>query len=131
MFRQHLRDSIRLGFRRIHQQPGAISLRLRQCRGKLGGYLESSEVDYTVDVWVCGKDLVETFLIGDIHLVKVWSLSAEEFDAIEGDSGGVVEAIDNYDFVAMFEERESSERPDIAGTSMDLNVSICMQESNI
>lgn len=80
---------------------------------------------------MCGKDLVETFLVGDIHLVKVWSLSAEEFDAIEGDSGGVVEAIDNYDFVAMFEERESSERPDIAGTSMDLNVSICMQESNI
>ena len=75
---------------------------------------------------MCGKDLVETFLVGDIHLVKVWSLSAEEFDAVEGDFGGVVEAIDNYDFVAMFEERESSERPDIAGTSVVFNISICM-----
>ena len=79
MFRLRLRDSIREGSRQIHQLPRKSQLVLeamgRALRRK--AYLEGSEVDDTVDVWVCREDLVQSFLVCDIDFVELWSLPAE------------------------------------------------------
>ena len=80
--------------------------------------LESSEVDNAVDVGVRCEDLVKSFFICDIDLIEVWPLSADELDAIQRNLGRVVEAVDNYDLIAVFEESESCERPDVAGASV-------------
>lgn len=58
-------------------------------------------MNHTVDIRVSGKDLVKASLIRDVDLVEVRSLAAEEFDAVEGDLGGVVQTVDDDDFVAM------------------------------
>jgi hypothetical protein len=55
------------------------------------------------------KDLVQCILICDVDFVEVWSLSAEELDAVEGDFRGIVQTIDDYDLVAMLEESQRGE----------------------
>jgi hypothetical protein len=69
-------------------------------------YLESGEVNDTVDVWMRSKDLVQALLVCDVDLVKFRSLSAEQLNAIEGNLRGVVQAVDNHDLVAMLEQRK-------------------------
>lgn len=44
----------------------------------------------TVDSWVLLEDLVESLLVGDICLVELGPLAANELDTVEGDLGGVV-----------------------------------------
>lgn len=55
------------------------------------------------------KDLVQCLFICDVNLVEVWSLAAEQLDALEGDFRGIVEAVDNHNFAAMFKKGESGE----------------------
>jgi hypothetical protein len=87
-------------------------------------YLQSSEVDNAVDVGMRSKDFVQCLLICNIDFVEVWSLAAEKLDAIEGDFGGVVQAVDDHDLVAMLEEGQRGEGPNVAGTSVRLNISV-------
>jgi hypothetical protein len=87
-------------------------------------YLQSSKVDNAVNVGMRHKDLVQCLFICDVDLVEVWSLAAEQLDAVEGDFRGIVEAVDNYNFVAMFEEGKSGERADITGSSGPVDVSM-------
>lgn len=71
----------------------------------------------TVDSWVLLEDLVESLLVGDICLVELGPLAANELDTVEGDLGGVVEVIDNYDLVAILEEGKRGEGANVAGTT--------------
>ena len=87
-------------------------------------YLQSSKVDNAVNIGMRRKDLVQCLFICDVDLVEVWSLAAEQLDAVEGDFRGIVEAVDNYNFVAMFEEGKSGERADITGSSGPVDVSM-------
>jgi hypothetical protein len=73
-----------------------------QC--KYESYLEGSKVDHIVDVWVLAEDLVQSSLIGDVDLVECRSLAADELDAVDDLGGGVVEVVDDDDFVVSFEE---------------------------
>ena len=57
-----------------------------------------------VNVGVLLKHLVERSLVCDVDLVKGWSLAANEFDAVHDFWGGVVEVVDDDDFVVCFEE---------------------------
>lgn len=52
------------------------------------------------------KHLVQGSLIGDIGLVEDGSLAAEEFDAVKDDLGGIVETVDDDDFVAVLEQSQ-------------------------
>lgn len=61
-------------------------------------------MDDAVDVRVFREHLVQPFFICDIDFVELGSLSAEQLNAVEGDFGGVVEGVDDYDFVAMFKK---------------------------
>jgi hypothetical protein len=75
-------------------------------------------VDNTVNVGVLCEDFVETFFVCDIDLIEVWPLSADELNAVQRNLGRVVEAIDNYNLVTMFEESQGRERPNVAGASV-------------
>jgi hypothetical protein len=66
-------------------------------------------VDDTVDIRVRGEDLVQFPFICDVDFVELWSLAAEQLNAVEGDFGGIVEGIDDYDFVSMFEKCQTRE----------------------
>jgi hypothetical protein len=71
-------------------------------------------VNNTVDSGVRGKDLVELVLLGDIGLVELRSLAADELDAVEGDFGRVVEVVYNHDIVAVLQEGQRRERANVA-----------------
>ena len=76
-------------------------------------------MDDAVELGMFDKDLLECFLVGDIDLVEGWSLPAEEFDAIKGDFGGIVQAVNNHHFISMLEEGKGSERANVAGSSVN------------
>jgi len=82
-----------------------------------GTYLQRSKVDNTVNLWMFGEDLVKSFLFCDIQIVVDGLLAANEFDAIEDFLRRVVEVVYDYDFVAGFEKRESSERANVPSTA--------------
>ena len=66
-------------------------------------------MDDTVDIGMRSKDFVQPFFVCDIDLVEFWPLSAEQLNTVEGNLGGVVEGIDDYDFVAMLEKGQTRE----------------------
>ena len=72
-------------------------------------HLERGKVDDTVDIRMRSEDLVQSFFICDIDLVELWSLSAEQLNAVEGNLGGIVEGIDDDDFVTMLKKGKARE----------------------
>ena len=58
----------------------------------------------TVDLGVLLEHLVETLLISDVDIVVCWSLATDALDSVQYFFGGVVEVVDNDDFVARFKE---------------------------
>lgn len=87
-------------------------------------HLQSRKVDDIVDVWVLLEHLVKRSLICDIALVEGRSLAANELDAVDDFWGGVVEVVDNDNFVVGFEEGQGCERANVAGTTKPLSISI-------
>ena len=83
-------------------------------------------MDHTVNLGMCGKDLIEAFFIGDVDLVEVWSRSTEQLYAIEGNFGRIVETVNDHDLIAMLEEGQRGERSDVTGASVELDISIAM-----
>jgi hypothetical protein len=81
-------------------------------------YLEGCKVDDTVDVGMSCEDLAQGLLVGDVDLVEDWSFPADQLDAVQSYLRGVVEVIDNDNFVAMFEKGQSRERPNVACASV-------------
>ena len=81
-------------------------------------------MDDTVDIGILSKDFVQCLFVCDIDMVEVWPFAAEQLDAVEGDFGGVVETVDDHDFVAMLEESERGEGSDVTGSSAPFNVSM-------
>lgn len=80
--------------------------------------LEGGEMDDTVDSGVLLEDLIQVSLVGQVGLVEDRSLSRDELDAVESNLGRVVEVIYDDDLIAMFEESERSEGPDVSRTTM-------------
>ena len=72
-------------------------------------HLERGKMDDTVDIGMRSEDLVQSFFICDIDLVELRSLSAEQLNAVEGNLGGIVEGIDDDDFVTMLKKGKARE----------------------
>lgn len=72
----------------------------------------------TLHIPVLPKHPLEPLLIRNIHLVKFRPFPADALDAIEDFYRGVFEVVDDDDFVVCFEEGESGEGADVAGTSV-------------
>ena len=80
-------------------------------------YLERCEVDDTVNIWVRCKGLVQCFLICDVYLVEIRSLSAKQLNAVKRDFRGVVERVNDHDFIASLEKSQTREGANVAGAS--------------
>ena len=71
----------------------------------------------TVNIWMGSEDFVQSLLVCHIDLVEYWSLTAKKLNAVKGNFRGIVERIDDYDLVAMLEERERGERSNVSGST--------------
>jgi hypothetical protein len=56
-----------------------------------------------VDVRMLFEYHIEGFLVCNVELLKIWSLSADEFYAVDDFRRGIVKAVYNDNFVASFE----------------------------
>jgi hypothetical protein len=65
-------------------------------------YLESSEMDHTVDIRVRFEDLIQGASHGDVHIVEGRTLAADEFDTIDGFVRRVTEIISYDDLIISF-----------------------------
>lgn len=74
-------------------------------------------MDHTVNVRVLLEDLLHRALVGDVERVEERALAADQLDPIHAFLGRVVETVDNDDLVAGLQERESSERANVAAPS--------------
>lgn len=59
-------------------------------------------MDHTVNIRMCLEDLFQISLLSDIHIMKLWSFAAYKLNAIERHFRGIVEIVNNHDFVAIF-----------------------------
>jgi hypothetical protein len=66
-------------------------------------------VDDTVNGWVLVEDLIESLLVGDVDGVEPRTAATESLNTVEGDLGGVVEAIDDDNIVAVLEQGQGGE----------------------
>lgn len=71
-------------------------------------------MDDTVDGRVLGKDLIEALLVGHIDLVEDRSAATQKLNAVEGHLGGVVQAVDDDDIVAVLEQGQGGEGANVA-----------------
>lgn len=77
-------------------------------------------MDYAVNLGVLLEDLIETSLVGDVDLVEVGALAGKKLDAVDGDLGGVVQAVDNDNVVAVLKQSEGSEGANVAGATVEM-----------
>lgn len=75
-------------------------------------------MDDAVNVGVGLEDTVEASLVGDIELSELGLLTADQLNALESLSGGVVEVVSDDDLVASLEESEGGERANVARSTV-------------
>ena len=92
-----------------------ISERLaRSTRQRFKAYLQSSKVNYTVNVRMRLEDLVEVLLLPDVNIIELRSLATDELDPIDCFFGGIEQIVYNDDFVISLEEGYHGERSNVA-----------------
>lgn len=84
---------------------------------------------HAVDVWVSSKHLVDACFVRDVHIVELRPLATDKFDPVEDNLGRIVEVVENNNFIASLQQGKSSERPDIACTTRDMDVSARIHKS--
>src|SRR5580700_2639692 len=70
-------------------------------------------MDHAVNIWMRLEDFLQISFLSDVHLMKFWPFAAYKLDAVERDLEGVVQIVNNHDFVAVFEEGQRGERSNI------------------
>lgn len=75
-------------------------------------------MDDRVNLGVLVEDIVESLLVGNVHLVELWSLSSDELNAVDDFIVGVVEIVDNDNVVVGLEEGDDSERTNVAAATV-------------
>lgn len=81
---------------------------------KFVAYLQRRKMNNTVDVRMGSEDAVKGSFITHIDIMKMRSLSAYQFNAIEGFFGGIVEVVDDDDLVVGLEQGKGSEGANVA-----------------
>ena len=75
-------------------------------------------MDNTVDIGMCLEDLLERRLVGDIDLVEDRPPPAQQLNAVQADLGRIVQAVDDNNIIAVLEEREGREGPNVASATV-------------
>lgn len=82
----------------------------------------------TVNLGVFCEDIVESFLIGEVHGVELRTAATEDLDAVEGDLRRVVEVVNDHHVVAMLKQSKGGEGADVARTTtIEKLVSVVMR----
>lgn len=79
-----------------------------------GPNLEGSKVDYTVQIGMGLKDFVKCLLVGNIDLSKLRPLPTDQFNAIQGLDGGIIQVISDDNLVTGFEQGQGRKRPNVS-----------------
>lgn len=77
-----------------------------------------------VDLGMLGENIVESALVRDVELVKGRAASADSLNSVEDVFERVVQAVDNDDVVAIFEESKGGEGANVACATADGGVRI-------
>jgi hypothetical protein len=80
----------------------------------LSDSFQCSEVNHIVDVWVCRKDFIELCFVGDVAGEVLRPLPTYQLYPVEDFGGGVVEVVNNDNFVVGFKEGESGEGANVS-----------------
>ena len=75
-------------------------------------------MDNAVDVWVLFEYLVKRAGYGNIDIVEIWLLAADELDTIHSFLRRVVEVVRDDNFVISLQKSQGSERANIAGSAV-------------
>ena len=84
----------------------------------LADSLEGREVDDIVDVRVLVEDGIQALLVGNVTVVVLGTLAADQFDAVEDFLGRVVEVVDDDDLVVGLEKGQGGEGANVAGATV-------------
>ena len=76
---------------------------------EISSYLQRSEMDHAVDIWMLFECPVKVFLLANVDLGKVWSFAAYQLNAIEGFLRGIVEIVGDDNLVPRLKQCESGE----------------------
>lgn len=74
-------------------------------------------MDHAVNIRVFLEDLVETSLLGDINIVELGPLAADELDTVDGLLRSIIQIVRDHDFVVCLQESECGERTDVTAPS--------------
>lgn len=72
----------------------------------------------TIDVPMLREHLIQFCLISNVTLIVLRTLAANQLDAVDDLSGGIVEIVDDDDVIVRFKQRERRERTDVAGAAV-------------
>lgn len=67
-----------------------------------------------VNIGVFCKDSINRLFIGDIDLLKKWSLSANELDTVDDLARGVVEIVGQHDLISRIQQCKCRKGANIA-----------------
>ncbi len=88
-------------------------------------YLERSEMNDAIDVWMRIEDFVDGSLIPHVDIMKLRAFSADQFNAIERFLGRVVEIVEDYDVVVGLEQGKGSKGTNVAGPTVNEELVKC------
>lgn len=74
-------------------------------------------MDHAVNIGVFLEDLVETGFLGDIDVVELWPLAADELDAVDDLFGRIIQIVCDHNFVVCLKEGECGERANVTTPS--------------
>lgn len=81
-------------------------------------------MDDAVNIRMVLKNLVEGAIVGDIELVKLRSLAANQLNPIDGLFRRIVQVVGNDDLVPGFQQGEGGERSNVSGASARICISL-------
>jgi len=89
-------------------------------------YLQRGEVDNTINVGMLDEHFVQLRLIGDITLIVLRAFATDQLDAVDDLCGGVVQVVDDDDFVVCLEQGKCGEGANVAGAAIEVSIRLEM-----
>lgn len=81
-------------------------------------------MDNIVDIGMLREDLVQGSFVGDVCLVEDGPLAGKQLNTVENLLVGVIQAINDNNFVSGFEKGEGCERANVASTTAPVSIDV-------
>lgn len=87
-------------------------------------YLQRCEMDDAVNIRMVLKNLIEGAIVGDVEVVKLRSLAANQLNPVDSLFGRIVQIVGNDDLVPGFQQSQCGERSYVSGASARICISL-------